>query len=131
MRTTLVFLVSVLLAACSDGTTGRQARLQRASQGLCDAQVQAFHSNVRRAADAFDRDTHAFLHELAADLQEIDRQLAARLLEAKQRVENAFLDPTRADPQQVAQLLAELQRALREGAEVAGLPTPLCREGAT
>jgi hypothetical protein len=127
-------LVALALAACSDASgeaDGLEARLQRASQGLCDAQFLAFESNVPRAAAVFQGETHAFLHELAADLQETNRAAAAALLEAKQRVERALEDPARAEPQEVVVLITELQRALRDGAEAAGLPTPLCREGAS
>ncbi|MGH2696672.1 MAG: hypothetical protein ACRDIW_06745 [Actinomycetota bacterium] len=127
-------LLALLLAACSDASgeaDGLDARLARASQGLCDAQVLAFESNVPRAASVFDRETHGFLHELAADLEEVDRAAAAGLLEAKQRLEAILADPVRADPQEVVVLITELQRALRDGAEAAGLPTPLCEEGAS
>jgi hypothetical protein len=124
-------LLALTLAACSDQAGGSEAGLQRASQGLCDAQVLASDSNVPRAATVFDRETHGFLHELAADLQETDRAAAAALLEAKQRVERILEDPARADPQDVVVLITELQRALRDGAEAAGLPTPLCEEGAS
>ena len=124
-------LLALTLAACSDQAGGSEAGLQRASQGLCDAQVLASESNVPRAASVFDREAHGFLHELAADLEEVDRAAAAGLLEAKQRLEAILADPVRADPQDVVVLITELQRALREGAEAAGLPTPLCREGAS
>jgi hypothetical protein len=124
-------LLALTLAACSDQAGGSEAGLQRASQGLCDAQVLAFESNVPRAAAVFDRETHGFLHELAGDLQEVDRAAAASLLEAKQRLEAILAEAVRADPQDVVVLITGLQRALREGAEAAGLPTPLCQEGAS
>ena len=124
-------LLALTLYACSDQAGGSEAGLQRASQGLCDAQVLAFESNVPRAATVFDREAHGFLHDLAADLEEVDRAAAAGLLEAKQRLEAILADPVRADPQEVAVLITELQRALRDGAEAAGLPTPLCEEGAS
>jgi hypothetical protein len=127
-------LLALLLAACSDASgeaDGLDARLARASQGLCDAQVHAFERNVPRAAVVFDTEVHGFLHELAAVLQDTDRPAAGDLLEAKQRVERALEDPAGADPQDVVVMITELQRALRDGAEAAGLPTPLCREGAS
>lgn len=133
MRVTTAVLLAVLVA-CSDasGQEGdREARLRRASQGLCDAQVHAFEANVRRAAEVFDAESHAFLHELAADLEDVDRAAAADLLEAKQRVERALQDPAGSHPQEVVTLITGLQRALADAAEAAGLPTPLCREGAS
>lgn len=127
-------LVSLVLAACSNGSgeaEGLEARLPDASQGLCDTQGLASRSNVPGAAEVFDAEVHGFLHELAAVVQQTDRTAAADLLEAKQRVERIFEDPAGADPQQVVIFLSELQRAMGGAAEAAGLPTPLCREGAS
>ena len=126
-------LLSLGLAACSGASgeaDGLEARLPGASQGLCDAQVMAAESNVPNATAVFDADVHGFLHELAAVVRQTDRAAAAELLEAKQRVERIFEDPARAAPQEVVVLLSELQRALAGEAEAAGLPRPLCREGA-
>lgn len=132
MRITTTLLVLALAgSACSDDAAGGEAGLQRASQGLCDAQVHAFEANVRRAAAVFNAESHAYLHELAADLEDTDRAAAANLLEAKQRVERALEDATRSDPQEVILLIAALQRALGQAAEAAGLPAPLCRNGAS
>jgi hypothetical protein len=133
MRIAALFL-SLVLAGCSNASgqaDGLESRLPRASQGLCDAQVLVARSNVPGAAAVFDAEVHGFLHELAAAVQRTDRAAAGALLEAKQRVERVFQDPVRADPQDAAVLLTELQRALGGAAEAAGLPTPLCREGAT
>ncbi|MGH2764498.1 MAG: hypothetical protein ACRDKA_01080 [Actinomycetota bacterium] len=136
MRRTIAFAVLILMGASCSGDQagaggGEEARLQLASQGLCDAQVLASEADVRRAADVFDRETHAYLHELAAELQEIDRAAAADLLEAKQRLESALADPAGADPQGVVVLITDLQRALGDAAEAAALPAPLCRDGAS
>lgn len=125
-------LLALALAGCSDASgqdEGLEVRLARASQGLCDAQVHAFERNLPRAAAVFDAEVHGFLHELAADVEETDRPAAGVLLEAKQRVERALEDPARADAQSVVTLMSDLQRALGDAAEAAGLPTPLCEEG--
>ncbi len=127
---TLVVLALGACSAASGEANGLEARLRPASQGLCDAQVLAFESSVPEAAAVFDAEVHGFLHELAAVLQRTDRAAAAALLEAKQRVERILEDPARAEPQEVVVLITDLQRALRDGAEAADLPTPLCREGA-
>ena len=134
LRMRMAALLVLALAACSNGRDqgdgGRERRLARASQGLCDAQTVAVEVSVFRAREVFDTEVHAFLHELAADLQETDRAAAGELLEAKQRVEG-ILDEQRAEPQEVIVLIAGLQRALGQAAKAAGLPTPLCREGAS
>jgi hypothetical protein len=130
----VALFVALSLAACTE-EEGAQAggaevnRLQAASQGLCDAQVEASRGRLRDAREIFDAETHAYLHELAARLQETDRAVAAELLEAKQRVEAAFRSAR--DPTGLEELLVALQRALGDAAEAAGLPAPLCRGGAS
>jgi hypothetical protein len=108
-----------------------ERRLQSASQGLCDAQVLVSDGNISDAAEVFEERTHTFLHELADQVQDVDRRAAARLLEAKERLEEALADPRGADPGGVAAIITELQRAVSEAASAVHLPTPLCREGAS
>ena len=132
MRMTATAL-ALTLVACSDASredTGLEGRLAGASQGLCDAQAHASRSDVARAAAVFNAEVHAFLHELAADLQETDRAAAADLLEAKQRVEAALVAPARANAKEVVTLLVDLERALAAAAEAAGLGGTTCREDA-
>jgi hypothetical protein len=132
MRMTATAL-ALTLVACADAShedKGLEGRLARASQGLCDARAHASRSDVARAAGVFNAEVHAFLHELAADLQETDRAAAAGLLEAKQRVEAALVEPARANPEEVATLLADLERALAAAAEAAGLAGTTCRKDA-
>jgi hypothetical protein len=127
-------LIAVTLAgvACSEGQAdprpARERRLQAASQGLCDALFLASQGRIRDAGSVFYAETHAYLHELAAELQETDPAAAAGLLEAKQRVERVL--ESGADPMGAHELLTRLQRALGDAALAAGLPAPLCREGA-
>jgi non-homologous end joining protein Ku len=78
----------------------------------------------------FEDRSHEYLHVLADDLMDGDRAAAARLLEAKQRVEAAFADPDSAEPEQTADLLRELQAALAEAATAAGLDPSSCGEEA-
>lgn len=130
MRMTATVL-ALTLAACSEASReddGLEGRLAVASQGLCDARAHASRSDVAGATAVFNADVHAFLHELAADLQETDRAAAAGLLEAKQRVEAALVEPARANPEEVATLLADLERALAAAAEAAGLGRTTCPE---
>jgi predicted HicB family RNase H-like nuclease len=122
----------LLLPACSGERVvddGAEAgRLQAASQGICDAQAFAAEGDVEGARTIFEEGVHDYLHQLAVRLRETDRAAAGRLLEVTQRMEDAFR--TRVDPASLTALLGDLQRALIEGAEAAGLPQPLCREGA-
>jgi hypothetical protein len=133
---TAVLLLSMAGAACSGGEGSDAAvpsshprRLQAASQGLCDSQVAASEGRLQEAADVFDAETHDYLHDLARMLRDIDPRATAELLESKQRVETIFQNSR--DPVEAQDVLVALQRALRDAAEAAGLPAPLCREGAT
>ncbi|MGH2677684.1 MAG: hypothetical protein ACRDHB_04915, partial [Actinomycetota bacterium] len=72
--------------------------------------------------------THDYLHELARMLQEVDPAAAADLLEAKEQVESVL--DIGADPLAAQDLLVRLQRAVRDAALAADLPTPLCVDGA-
>lgn len=136
IRMAIVALATgIALVGCSGGNDrgeGRepQSRLQRASEGLCKAQVRAADGDVQGAADVFQAETHDYLHELAGILQQRDRPAAAALLVIKQRVEEALRFPARADSSQVLELLLNLQRTFIDAAEAAGLPRPLCRTGA-
>jgi hypothetical protein len=129
---TILLAAAVAVTACSDrpasASLSEEERLQAASQGLCDAQVLASEGRVRDAASAFQAQAHDYLHALAGRVQNIDPEAAGGLLEAKQRVEQALARG--ADPPGTQALLGDLQRALGEAATAAGLPTPLCREGA-
>lgn len=58
--------------------------------GLCDAVRAADASDPGRASAVFHDSAHEPLHELARQLEESDRAQAARLLEAKQKVEAAI-----------------------------------------
>jgi hypothetical protein len=125
-----VILAAMVLAwACTEQSPpARAPRLQAASQGLCDAVVFASEGRVRDAAQVFDAETHDYLHELARMLQEVDPAATADLLEAKEQVESVL--DIGADPLAAQDLLVRLQRAMRDAARAADLPTPLCRDGA-
>lgn len=126
----LVALGACTSAAPTRGQDGPDASpLQTAFQGLCDAGRLAEEGDVQAAAEAFLDRSHAYLHELAVTLSDRDRDAAAGLLEAKQRVEAVFADPASADPAGVAALIGDLRVEVAEGAEIAGLPEPECEEG--
>lgn len=61
-----------------------------ARDGVCQAADAASHGNPAGARTAFFDRAHQPLHELAAAAQESDRAAAARLLEAKERVETGL-----------------------------------------
>jgi hypothetical protein len=132
-QSAVVLVLLLLVPACGEEpATGRgdpAAQLQAASQGICDAQVLAAEGDVAGARTVFEEEVHDYLHQLGARLREADRAAAGRLLEVKQRLEDALR--MQVDPASLTALLGELQRALIDGAEAAGLPQPLCREGAS
>jgi hypothetical protein len=86
----------VLASACTgtdqkaDSPAPRSRGPQAAVTGLCEAQSLASGGGLDEARQVFQDESHAYLHQLAAELQERDRSLAAELLEAKQQVERAL-----------------------------------------
>lgn len=68
----------------------RAAALVEARDGVCQALEEARAGRVEAARRAFVNRAHQPLHDLAAAAGERDREVAARLLEAKQRVEGDF-----------------------------------------
>jgi hypothetical protein len=98
-------------------------RLTDAVAQLCLAAEEA--PDRPRAAEArfFDR-SHETLHVLARALEDADRPLAARLLEAKQKVESDFSGLASGD--RVAEDLAGLVEVGGAGLDRLAVPAPPC-----
>lgn len=105
--------VLLIATACSDATSssGGPTRFESAFAGLCRSLVQAGDVSAARAT-FFDR-SHQALHELAAELETVDRAAAGRLLEAKARVEAALEQDSSDGMRRSA--LRDLVRATRAG----------------
>ena len=128
------------LAACSGGgdasppgTTGPTivvagdpvplARLTDALAHLCTARVEAPERPQAAEARFFDR-SHEALHVVARALEGVDRPMAARLLEAKQKVEADFSGLASGD--RVADDLGRLVDATRAALDRLAVPAPPC-----
>ena len=118
-RLSVAISLVVLASACTgtdqsaDSPARRSLDPQAAVTGLCEAQSLASGGGLDQARQVFQDQSHAYLHQLAAELQERDRSLAAELLEAKQQVERAL--QARGD----AELLTDLISRLRVVVETA------------
>ena len=122
IRTTAaVLVVAATLGACGGGggdqaggepakATGRWGQVHT---NLCAAAAASAKGDRKAAEQDFD-DIHAALHELAAAVERENRAAAARLLEAKQRVE------TRGSTQD----LEDLAVTVAEGIRVTGGTAP-------
>jgi hypothetical protein len=99
------------------------ARLTDAIQNLCTARTEA--PDRPRAAEArfFDR-SHEMLHVLARALEDVDRPLAGRLLEAKQKVEADFSGLASGD--RIADDLGRLVDVAGAGLDRLAVPVPAC-----
>ncbi|HET9443244.1 MAG TPA: hypothetical protein VFO65_07960 [Acidimicrobiales bacterium] len=86
---------------------------------VCGAATAAAAGDLDAAARGFE-DAHGDLHQLATTVEVRDRQAAARLLEAKQRVE-ADLE---AGEEALGQGLVALAARVGEALQVAGGPDP-------
>lgn len=131
-----LLLAGALLAGCGDdgdgggGTTARSRAPAAASPGspsvevvaggLCDALAAAEAGDLAGARDMFD---HGPLHDLADAVIDIDRGVAARLLEAKEAVESDLADDGVA-PHRVAEDLRSLAVATGDALAVTGVPSP-------
>lgn len=125
MRISIVvaLLATVTLVGCGgskaddqvDRPSGRYSSLNLI---LCEAADAADAGDEAGASGSFE-DAHAALHELAAATEEIDRAVAARLLEAKQAVEAGADD---------AEEYTALLGAVEDAVEVLGGEAGKCPE---
>jgi hypothetical protein len=101
-------VVVVVAGACGGGDDGgtRSGRFAGVHAEVCAALASAADGQLEVARDAFD-DVHVGLHDLAVAAGEEDREVAARLLEAKQRVEADL------DRRSLAALVAPTAEAVR------------------
>jgi hypothetical protein len=110
----LTLACALILPACGSEPGSRpRGELSTALDALCEARKLSARGRIGGAEATFTDRAHVFLHELA---READRASAAELLEAKARVEQAFLEP--AEPAALARLLEALRRRTAEAAEV-------------
>lgn len=127
-------VLALTLCACASGAEPATDAAEEASslpvsiahQGVCDARTMAQAGNVEGAALTFESRAHAELHALADRLSATDRAAAAGLLQAKQRVEAALVDPASASPEAVVTVLAALEGEIATAAEALGLERPVC-----
>ena len=99
------------------------ARLTDALANLCTARDEAPDRPQAAEARFFDR-SHATLHLIARALEDVDRPLAARLLEAKQKVEADFSGLASGD--RVADDLGRLVEVTGAGLDRLAVPVPPC-----
>ena len=95
--------------------------------GLCDASGSAARRDFPRAKVVFTDRAHTPLHTVARALEDVDRRAAARLLEAKQRVE-ADLDGSGTNTPGLADDMAALVAATRAGLDRLGIDTQECQQ---
>jgi hypothetical protein len=101
------------------------SRLRDAAAALCTARQQAMTDVNAARATYYDR-SHDALHTLARALEPVDRALAARLLENKQRVEADLSGSGGATPGEVAANLGRLADVTRRGLGRLSIPAPAC-----
>ena len=94
------------------GQTVTVARLLAIAAGLCEAAAQA-PTDVAAAEKTFNSRSHDGLHLIARGLEEVDREAAATLLQAKQKVEGDFSNA--AAGEQVATDLRTLSEVTKSG----------------
>lgn len=106
----------LVLAACGGDDDGAEpaagdAASRDAATALCTARDQA-RTDVKKARTTFYDRSHDALHDIARDLDPVDRATSGRLLEAKQQVETGLdADPPPAGLVDDLQRLADVTRA--------------------
>ena len=129
-----IVAVALVLAACgsdrprfqeTEPSGGDRITPELAEQvvlGLCTSSDQ-LATDPEAASTTFLDESHGGLHQIARELEEVDREAAGQLLEAKAAVEGGFASgaPT---PEQMAALLV----ATRNGLSKLGLDPPACPE---
>lgn len=121
-RGALVAAVAVAVAAVGcgdDGSSPMNASSPALIESLCAARDTATAGDADEARTIFVDQVHDELHQLAADTDDADRDAAARLLEAKQRVEADLTDRTA-----LADALEALAAATIDAIEANGDPRP-------
>jgi cytosine/adenosine deaminase-related metal-dependent hydrolase len=127
MITALVGLAALVLVGCASASSGdaspSAAPLTDAAAALCTAKRHAARDPLAARRVFYDR-AHDHLHELARQAQRTDRPVAARLLEAKQRVGHDL--DAGAAPQRLAGDLDRLLAATDAALTVISSPSPTC-----
>jgi nitrous oxide reductase accessory protein NosL len=125
----LGIVVSIVLAGCgtdeepgSTPAAGDEA-LTRAVRGVCKAR-DAVAGSIAPSWRIFQDEAHDALHELARQVTEENRAAAAALLEAKQRVEVAFVKDMNANG--FRKLMSELVDASNAALEELSLTPVEC-----
>lgn len=118
-------MVALVAASCGEGEAGNVGRTSgpyvSAAEGLCRAAAHASEDTDAARREFYDA-VHQPLHELAVEIAEVDRTLAARLLAAKESVE-IDLDNDQAS---LVASLSELIAAMDASLDEAGHAQPQC-----
>jgi hypothetical protein len=129
----ILVLTLALLGACEAGkttetgvSTAERARFLAAMDGLCQTQAFAQQEQYSLARQTFADQSHQYLHDVAARLQDQDPEVAGMLLEAKQQVETGLKDPPFYGTEEVVRRIVALQEALGQAGGVLGLPEAGC-----
>lgn len=127
-RTWALVAAAVALTACGGGNEPDQVVPSTWAGRFCAAVTTAASGDKDGAVELFD---HGPLHDLAQRVTEVDRALAARLLEAKQRVEANSVSPA-VNAEGLALDLVALTNVTRDAQEAVGDPVlPDCTKEKT
>lgn len=118
-RVLLPALVAMAVTACGGATAGEDPLVP----ALCEALAT---EDVAAATEVFESRVHRPLHALADDLQDVDRSVAARLLEAKYDVETVVRSDDPGPAPLVQERLQVLLDQVRQGLAALDRPAPSC-----
>lgn len=121
-----VVCAALMLTACSQPVADGSAPSDLA--GVCAALSAAERGDRAGAEREFLGQAHEALHDLASDLDGADRRdLAARLLETKNRVESDLATDTASD-QDLATRISDVLTVVRDARSALDRPVPDCAD---
>lgn len=92
---------------------------------LCEVETDLKQGEIDRAAATFEDEVHETLHELADEVEAVDREVSADLLVAKAKVEAGFADPSIQAAAQRRAVAALIER-MREAMTTLEIDQPAC-----
>jgi hypothetical protein len=127
----ILLAVALWAAACDDqeaagASEAEVAEFRAAVDGLCQTEAFAQLEQYSSARQTFADQSHQYLHDVAARLQDQDPDITGTLLEAKQQVETGLKDPAFYGTEELVRRLVALQEALGRAGAVLGLPEAGC-----
>lgn len=119
-------VLALLAAACGGSPVTGPPSTGEVATPLCRLQASAGSAPIDEVVTVFWDGTHQALHDLAAEVEGVDRGTAAELLRAKAQVEELLGTTGSTDPRRLSEAVARLVEATAAGREQLGREAVRC-----